>query len=312
MKRHQRSLLCCAVPGPCAGKEKIRSPLPAKLDPLELEQLAAVTRLSPVEVAGLYKTFRKTASPDARMSVESFRSTLGILGLSQNSFLADALFRVFTGGRESQDLTYREFIQHLAIMLKGDEDEKLALSFNLALTGPGINEDGTYAGGGQQEELESWRGTGVEGVGGGTIELGGEQSLQGEEDSPRGGASATFKKESSGGQSPSSSKEMGTKSRGTGRRGGVSVVEERRNIIARLASSRGGEEEEQLDFDVRATDMLHKKIRDAKARGITIEQFRELIRAIDATINSLLPASYQKQVSEEMVCGLGEGGVIFL
>ncbi|CAD7927123.1 unnamed protein product, partial [Amoebophrya sp. A25] len=74
------------------------------------------------------------------MSIGQFRGTLGILGLAQDSYLADGLYRVFTGGEG--DLTYTQFIQHLAIMLRGTTDEKLILSFSMSLSSGGLDDDG--------------------------------------------------------------------------------------------------------------------------------------------------------------------------
>lgn len=83
MKRnnHQRSkkssgLMQCCGAAPCGGGQKLKSALPSKMDPLELEQLASVTRLTQTEVMGLYQTFRKASAPHQEMSMERFRSIM--------------------------------------------------------------------------------------------------------------------------------------------------------------------------------------------------------------------------------------------
>ncbi|CAD7955613.1 unnamed protein product, partial [Amoebophrya sp. A120] len=120
------------------GRSRPKSELPAKMDLKEKQELASTSNLSEQEVEALYARFRRVACPNKTMTIQQFRGTLGILGMSQNNYLPDALYRVFTGGT-GEELTYVQFIQHLAIMLRGTTEEKLILSFSLSLTSDGID-----------------------------------------------------------------------------------------------------------------------------------------------------------------------------
>eukprot|EP00931_Biecheleriopsis_adriatica_P059446 TRINITY_DN35567_c0_g2_i1.p1 TRINITY_DN35567_c0_g2~~TRINITY_DN35567_c0_g2_i1.p1 ORF type:complete len:894 (+),score=178.44 TRINITY_DN35567_c0_g2_i1:242-2683(+) len=55
---------------------------------------------------------------------------MGVMGLTDDNFLADRMFQVFDSDNDMK-LTFMEFASSLAVMIRGTEDEKLALSFQM-------------------------------------------------------------------------------------------------------------------------------------------------------------------------------------
>lgn len=104
--------------------------LPKRIQPQLLEELTRNTTLNPAEVKALYSRFRKLA-PDGFLQPEQFRQTMGVLGLSDDSFLPDRMFHVFDSSGDGR-LSFKEFATALAVMIRGTEDEKLMLSFQMA------------------------------------------------------------------------------------------------------------------------------------------------------------------------------------
>ena len=115
----------------CGSGARVKSDLPRRLSADEITRLCRKTELSEKEVQALYARFRKVVAPSTVMTLEKFKGSLGILALGSDPFLPDALFRVFSGGKKDH-LEYEDYISNLGIMLRGTEDEKLALSYGLA------------------------------------------------------------------------------------------------------------------------------------------------------------------------------------
>lgn len=109
---------CATVPG-----------LPARIRKETLEEMTSMTKLSPAEVKTLYARFRRLA-PSGYLGSEQFRQTMGVLGLTDDHFISDRMFRVFDTDQDGR-LSFCEFASALAIMIRGSEDEKLALSFHM-------------------------------------------------------------------------------------------------------------------------------------------------------------------------------------
>eukprot|EP00392_Amoebophrya_sp_AT5.2_P004874 g4883.t1 len=295
------------------GRIKPKSTLPQKLQADERRELALSTNLSEQEVDALYARFRRVAAPNTTMSREQFRGTLGILGMAQSNYLADALYRVFTDGNRGE-LTYDQFIQHLAIMLRGtadtvgpSADEKLILSFSLSLGSAGIDADGNshpsvlsdlMAGGdssGTDEEMTLKTTAGaigcdekVEPLGAMTPERSPQQVIVGGSELAVGGAAGDV----SGINSPERDDQSAHSPAST-----AMVVDQRSGklVFASSSARRMGGAASRLQ---RQIDRGSGKRKNA---GIRLEQFRELIRAIDQTTNSLLPAAFQKAISEETI-----------
>lgn len=95
-----------------------------------LQELTAQTQLNISEVKALYARFRRLA-PCGYLLPEQFKQTMGVLGLSDDPFLAEHMFRVFDSSGDGQ-LSFHEFVAALAIMIRGTEDQKLQLSFDMA------------------------------------------------------------------------------------------------------------------------------------------------------------------------------------
>lgn len=104
--------------------------MPKKLKREELEELVVQTRLKPAEVRALYARFRRLA-PTGYLLPEQFKQTMGVLGLTDDPFLPDRMFQVFDGNQDGK-LSFFEFASSLAVMIRGTEDEKLKLSFEMA------------------------------------------------------------------------------------------------------------------------------------------------------------------------------------
>lgn len=95
-----------------------------------LEELTSTTKLSTSEVKALYARFRKLA-PNGSLLPDQFKQTMGVLGLSDDTFLTDRMFGVFNVSGSGK-LSFHEFATALAVMIRGTEDQKLQLSFEIA------------------------------------------------------------------------------------------------------------------------------------------------------------------------------------
>lgn len=104
--------------------------LPKKLRKEDLDSLTETSRLKPTEVRALYARFRRLA-PKGYLYPDQFRETLGVLGIVDDHFLPDQMFRVFDIDQDGK-LSFHEFASSLAVMIRGSEDEKLKLSFDMA------------------------------------------------------------------------------------------------------------------------------------------------------------------------------------
>jgi len=94
-----------------------------------LEELASGTKLKPQEVKALYARFRRLA-PSGYLLPDKFKQTMGVMGLTDDNFIAERLFQVFDADKDGK-LNFLEFASSLAVMIRGTEDEKLALSFHM-------------------------------------------------------------------------------------------------------------------------------------------------------------------------------------
>lgn len=104
--------------------------LPKQIKGDALEALTKETKLTAKEVKALYRRFRLLA-PSGYLLPDQFRRTMGVLGLTDDSFLPDRMFLVFDIDEDGK-LSFREFALSLAIMIRGTEDEKLKLSFEMS------------------------------------------------------------------------------------------------------------------------------------------------------------------------------------
>lgn len=104
--------------------------LPKTIKREALEELTLKTKLKPAEVKALYRRFRLLA-PSGYMLPDQFRETMGVLGLTDDPFLPDRMFIVFDADQDGK-LSFFEFASSLAVMIRGTEDEKLQLSFEMA------------------------------------------------------------------------------------------------------------------------------------------------------------------------------------
>jgi len=103
--------------------------LPARLPREQLEELCEKTKLTQKEVRALYSRFRRLA-PNGVLTKEQFRQTMGVLGVTGDTFIPDRMFKVFDADQDEK-LSFQEFATSLAIMIRGTEDEKLRLSFDM-------------------------------------------------------------------------------------------------------------------------------------------------------------------------------------
>jgi Ca2+-binding EF-hand superfamily protein len=104
--------------------------LPKKIRREVLDELTAGTKLKDKEVKALYSRFRRLA-PDGYLMPEGFRQTMGAIGLTDDSFLPERMFQVFDSDNDGQ-LSFTEFATSLAVMIRGEEAEKLKLSYKMA------------------------------------------------------------------------------------------------------------------------------------------------------------------------------------
>lgn len=103
--------------------------LPKRIKKDALETMTSSTSLTAAEVKALYARFRRLA-PSGYLLKQQFQQTMGVMGLTDDHFLADRMFEVFDSNQDGR-LSFEEFASALAIMIRGSEDEKLKLSFNM-------------------------------------------------------------------------------------------------------------------------------------------------------------------------------------
>lgn len=84
----------------------------------------------PLNVLLIYLLRFEKISVKGILNKESFRDSLGLLGLEPGCFLAD---RIFNALDEDNDgvLNYDDFLSYLNILINGAEREKAALSFKI-------------------------------------------------------------------------------------------------------------------------------------------------------------------------------------
>ncbi|KAL8271037.1 hypothetical protein Esti_005022 [Eimeria stiedai] len=128
-----------ALIGSCCGRAPAEAEkLPLRV-PLEMaEDIQKNTRLSLKEIQGLYNRFRKYA-PSGRLFFSRFCDTLGVLGMLDDTMIAERMFRAFDKNQD-RELSFTEFATALGVMMRGTDDQKLNLSFrilNPAYTGTG-------------------------------------------------------------------------------------------------------------------------------------------------------------------------------
>ena len=109
--------------GGCFGVNRRKS--------VNVQKLAESTRLSQKEVGALYDRFRKIVGPFGYMTRDQFRETLGLIGMTPNSYIPMRMFSVFDQNHDGV-LSFEEYVSSFAILLRGSEDERLKLSFRLA------------------------------------------------------------------------------------------------------------------------------------------------------------------------------------
>jgi len=118
--------MATCAPVACGTVPRIKK----KLGRDEVEDIARKTHLSEAEVRALYARYRRLA-PSGKLLPEQFKQTMGVLGLTDDSFLPDRMFHIFDVNEDGA-LDFREFASSLAVMIRGTEDEKLQLSFEMA------------------------------------------------------------------------------------------------------------------------------------------------------------------------------------
>ncbi|XP_026194326.1 uncharacterized protein LOC34622224 [Cyclospora cayetanensis] len=129
----------------CKGAPAEAERLPARV-PLEMQQeIERTTLLTSKEIQGLYDRYRKYA-PNGRLLFSRFCDTLGVLGMLDDTMIAERMFRAFDQNKDGE-LSFTEFATALGIMMRGKDDEKLDLSFKIL--------NPTYSGTG--ECLEDYR-----------------------------------------------------------------------------------------------------------------------------------------------------------
>lgn len=103
--------------------------MPKHIKREQLEDLCVRTKLKPAEVKALYARFRRLA-PSGYMMPDTFQQTLGVLGVADDQYLPQRMFQVFDADHDGR-LSFFEFAVSLATMIRGTEDEKLKLSFDM-------------------------------------------------------------------------------------------------------------------------------------------------------------------------------------
>ncbi|KAL8448179.1 hypothetical protein Emed_003926 [Eimeria media] len=119
-----------ALIGSCCGRAPAEAEkLPLRV-PVEMaEDIQKNTRLSLKEIQGLYNRFRKYA-PCGRLFFSRFCDTLGVLGMLDDTMIAERMFRAFDKNKD-RELSFTEFATALGVMMRGTDDQKLNLSFRI-------------------------------------------------------------------------------------------------------------------------------------------------------------------------------------
>lgn len=112
-----------------AGNKRRRRGLPKYLPSDMLRAVQAATKLTSKEVNSLYFRFRRL-EPSGHMSLAVFRGTMGMLGMLDDSFLSHRMFSAFDEDKDGR-LNFVEFAIALGTMIRGTDDEKLALAFKI-------------------------------------------------------------------------------------------------------------------------------------------------------------------------------------
>ncbi|CDJ43485.1 phosphatidylinositol-4-phosphate 5-kinase, putative [Eimeria tenella] len=114
---------CCG--GRAAESERLPSRVPADM----ADEIQRSTLLTRKEIQGLYDRFRKYA-PDGRLLFSRFCDTLGVLGMLDDTMIAERMFRAFDQNKD-RELSFTEFATALGVMMRGTDDQKLNLSFRI-------------------------------------------------------------------------------------------------------------------------------------------------------------------------------------
>ena len=118
----------------CVGCMPRRRPAPLRnsLTYGGTAELSVLTGLSQKEVHALHARFRKIA-PKGFMTRDQFKHTLGMLGMTPNDYIPNRMFSVFDSNGDGV-LTFSEYLESFAVLLRGTEEERMQLSFKLADT----------------------------------------------------------------------------------------------------------------------------------------------------------------------------------
>jgi len=81
------------------------------------------SRFTQKELQLLEKRFNKLAKAKGNLTKDEFRESLGLLGLEHATFLSDRLFNI-VDERCDKIIDFMEFMQYLAIVLNGSDNEK--------------------------------------------------------------------------------------------------------------------------------------------------------------------------------------------
>jgi len=104
--------------------------LPKHIRRDQLDEIMTATTMKAPEVKALYARFRRLA-PNGSLVPEQFKQTMGMIGLTDDPFLPDRMFQVFDKNKDGK-LNFKEFATSLSVMIRGSEDDKLKLSFEMA------------------------------------------------------------------------------------------------------------------------------------------------------------------------------------
>ncbi|SBS80021.1 phosphatidylinositol-4-phosphate 5-kinase, putative (PIP5K) [Plasmodium ovale curtisi] len=94
------------------------------------------TYLSDEEIMIIYKRFN-SISNEGRLNYEKFEKSLGILGTIKNAYLYRSIFKAFDLNNDDY-LDIYEFCVAISTMLKGNERDKLRLSYRIVHSGVGV------------------------------------------------------------------------------------------------------------------------------------------------------------------------------
>ncbi|CDI75373.1 phosphatidylinositol-4-phosphate 5-kinase, putative [Eimeria praecox] len=130
--------------GKCwGGKAAEDGRLPSRVPADMADEIQRNTLLTVKEIQGLYdrmdldmlglaittNLFRKFA-PNGRLLFSRFCDTLGVLGMLDDTMIAERMFRAFDQNKD-RELSFTEFATALGIMMRGTDDQKLDLSFRI-------------------------------------------------------------------------------------------------------------------------------------------------------------------------------------